>query len=339
MSSDPGAARPPAPRRPGDDAPAVSVVVPTVDREQLLARAVASVARQDYPGPVEIVVVRDGGPRPQAAQAELEQALTAHSMLAGVRLRWVANTRSTGLPGARNSGILAASGELVAFCDDDDEWLPGKLAAQVPLLLREPGASLVATGIEVVTRTVGTGRDGETLSRRLGPLRPTTLADLLAGRIMELHPSSFVLRRADLLGPIGLVDEDLPGGYGEDYDLLLRAAAVGPVLSVPRALTRIHWHGSSYYFSRWQMIHQALDALLAKHPQFDDVPRGKARIRGQQAVALAAMGRRGDAVRTAAEVARLHRGEPRAYVAVMIASGLVSVEKVQTYLHARGRGL
>lgn len=319
----------PSPRQAGDDAPAVSVIIPTVDREKLLLRAVRSVAGQDYLGPIEIIVVRDGSPSADAT-AELEQTMAAE-LRAGVTLRQVPNTRSKGLPGARNSGILAASTDFVAFCDDDDEWLPDKLSAQVPLLVRTPSASMIATGVSVVTHGIATHRPG--------PLRPTTLEDLVTRRIMELHPSTFLIRRDDLTGAIGLVDEDLPGGYAEDYDLLLRAAAVGPVLSVPRPLVRVHWHGSSYYFSKWQMIHDSLEVLLDKHPQFASIPRGEARIRGQQAIALAAMGRRREALSTAFDTVRLHRREPRAYVAAVVASGVLSVEGIQRFLHRRGRGL
>ncbi|MFZ0160496.1 MAG: glycosyltransferase family 2 protein, partial [Kineosporiaceae bacterium] len=289
---------PPAPRSGADDAPGVSVIIPTVDRETLLLRAIHGVTAQDYLGRIEIVVVRDGTPSADATAA-LEQRM-AEELPSSVVLRQVPNTRSTGLPGARNSGVLAATHDLVAFCDDDDEWLPAKLSTQVPMITRTPSASMVATGVAVVTHGVETARPG--------PLRPTTLEDLLTRRIMELHPSTFLIRRADLLGAIGLVDEDLPGGYAEDYDLLLRAAAVGPVLSVPRPLVRVHWHGSSYYFSKWQMIYDSLDALLAKHPQFASVPRGRARIRGQQAIALAAMGRRREALGTALDTARLSHG-------------------------------
>ena len=269
----------------------VSVVIPTRDRDQLLARAVAAVAaqeqEQEQAGSLEVVVVRDGTPA-----AELAVDLPAH-----VTLRQVPNTRTPGLSGARNTGILAAAHELVAFCDDDDEWLPGKLTAQLALL-----------------------------------------ADLLDDRIMELHPSGFLLRRADLLGPIGLLDEELAGGYGEDYDLLLRAAANGPVIAVPEPLVRVHWHGGSYYFSRWQTIHEALEALLAKHP-FTESPRGTARIRGQQALALAATGRRGEAVRTAGRALRLVPTEKRAYLAVAVAGGVLDADRLQRWLHRRGRGL
>jgi glycosyltransferase involved in cell wall biosynthesis len=319
----------PAQRRAPQDPPAVSVVVPTVDRERLLLRAVRSIAAQEYSGAIEIVVVRDGTPSAEAA-AVLERTLD-DELRAGVDLRQIPNTRSKGLPGARNSGILAASHDLVAFCDDDDEWLPDKLHAQVPVLTRSCSASMVATGITVVTHGVENPRPG--------PLRPTTLEDLLDRRIMELHPSTFLFRRADLIDRVGLVDEDLPGGYGEDYDLLLRAAALGPVLSVPRPLVRVHWHGSSYYFSKWQLIHDSLDALLAKHPQFGQAPRGRARIRGQQAIALAAMGRRREAMRAAVHTLRLHPGEPRGVVAAIVASGVVGADRVQRYLHRHGRGL
>jgi GT2 family glycosyltransferase len=299
----------------------VTVVIPTRDRDHLLVRAVAGIAAQDHPGAVEVLVVRDGTPVTDLA-VDLPARMT---------LRQITNTRSSGLAGTRNTGILAAGHALVAFCDDDDEWLPGKLSAQVPLLERNPSASVVATGICVV-------HDGIELARP-GPLQPVHLEDLLARRIMELHPSSFLLRRADLLGPIGLVDEDLPGGYAEDYDLLLRAAAVGPVLSVPQPLTRVHWHGSSFYFSRWQTIHASLDALLAKHPQFAEVPRGLARVRGQQAIALAAMGHRREALQTALVTLRLSRREPRGYLAALAAARLLSIDRLQARLHRRGRGL
>ncbi len=317
--------------------PAVSVIVPTVDREVLLRRAVTSVIAQDYTGEIEVIVVRDGGPEPEQAQLRLAQSLRRELTATDgrVRLRWVANTRSKGLPGARNSGILTAGHELVAFCDDDDEWRPGKLSAQVPVLQRERGASLVASGLVVLTDTAG----GVQENLRPGPLRPVNLGDLLADRIMELHPSSFLLHRADLLGPIGLIDEDLPGGYAEDYDLLLRAAAIGPVISVPRPLVAVHWHGSSYYFSKWQMINAALERLLDKHPQFRAVPRGEARIRGQQAVALVAMGRRRDGLLMAVRALRLHPGEKRAYLAAAVATGLIDMDRVQNFLHSRGRGL
>ena len=80
--------------------------------------------RQDYPGELEVVVVFDH----TTPDLSLEQAGP------GRRVRVIANARQRGLAGNRNTGILATSSDLVAFLDDDDTWLPGKLTRQVSAL-------------------------------------------------------------------------------------------------------------------------------------------------------------------------------------------------------------
>ncbi|GAA3112086.1 hypothetical protein GCM10020001_033550 [Nonomuraea salmonea] len=72
--------------------------------------------------------------------------LQAGRSLRGLPSRVLGNRRTSGLPGARNTGIDACETELVAFCDDDDVWRPGKLAAQVEALTRAGGASSRAAG-------------------------------------------------------------------------------------------------------------------------------------------------------------------------------------------------
>lgn len=104
----------------------VSVVIPTRNRPELVLRAVESVAAQSY-GNLEIIVVIDG---PDTAT---ESALASFG---DPRLRVLALPESRGGSDARNAGIAASKGEWVAFLDDDDEWLPEKLARQ----LRHPAA-------------------------------------------------------------------------------------------------------------------------------------------------------------------------------------------------------
>ena len=58
--------------------------------------------------------------------------------------------------------------------------------------------------------------------------------DLLRSRVFAAHPSTLLVRRHAMLAKIGLVDEEIPGSYGEDYDWLLRAARSAPVASSPR---------------------------------------------------------------------------------------------------------
>jgi glycosyltransferase involved in cell wall biosynthesis len=297
------------------------VVVPTRDRPELLRRAVAAVLGQTYRGRVECVVVFD----------QSEPELPWPELPPGRRLVLVRNERTPGLAGARNSGILAATGELVAFCDDDDEWLPEKLARQVARLLATPTAAVSTTGILV--------RYKDRTTTRLAPTVLVTHGQLLRSRLTELHPSTVLARRRPLLDDIGLVDEDIPGSYAEDYEWLLRASRHGPVLAVPEPLAVIHWHQSSFFADRWRTIISALTYLVDKHQDLKAEPSGLARIYGQIAFAHAALGERRPARRWARRTLSLSRRERRAYLAIAISLGLVSAKNVVRMAHVAGKGI
>lgn len=317
---------PVAPPHPDPAAPSVTVVIATRDRPVLLRRAVESVLAQRYPGAVEVIAVFDQS----APEADL--ASDGAGPEGGARrVRVLANERTPGLAGARNTGITAATGELVAFCDDDDLWLPGKLAAQVERLAAEPELELVTTGVLVEAR----GK----VSTRVLDRTHITHDELLRSRVSEAHPSTYLFRRAALADGIGLVDESLPGSYAEDYDVLLRAARRHPVGVVPLPLAKVFWHRSSFFAERWQTIVDALDHILASHPELADEPRGLARIEGQQAFARASMRDRRGAWRTARRALAHNRREPRAWLALAVASGAVRSEWVLRALQATGRGI
>ncbi|MGM1017101.1 MAG: glycosyltransferase family 2 protein [Actinomycetota bacterium] len=299
--------------------PIVSVVMATRDRPQLLRRAVASVFAQEEIQPIEVVLVYDG--------TEIDELTDLprgpHT------LRAVNNARTPGLAGARNTGIMEATAPLIAFCDDDDEWKPGKLRAQLPLF-EDPEVVLTATGIEIHSA-------GGTHERQ-SPAS-VELDDLLRSRITELHPSSFVTRADALRGALGLVDEELPASYGEDYDVLLRAAKVGRIAAIPDALTIIHWDRTSYFSEKWQGIVDGLSYLLAKHPEFTRSGEGQARIEGQIAFAHGALGDRPQARAWARRAIGHDVRQPRAYMAMLVGMGLVSGERVVAALNKRGRGM
>ncbi len=104
-----------------DSSPLVSVIIPTLHRPTLLLRALVSVFRQTWQE-LEVIVVVDG-PDP-ATVAALET-------IDDPRLRVIVNRRSLTAAGARNLGMDQAKGDWIAFLDDDDEWLPEKLAKQL----------------------------------------------------------------------------------------------------------------------------------------------------------------------------------------------------------------
>jgi glycosyltransferase involved in cell wall biosynthesis len=301
--------------------PPVSVVVPTRDRPELLRRAVAAILGQTYQGTVECVVVFD----------QSEPSLSWGDPGPARRLVLVRNRRTPGLAGARNTGALAATGELVAFCDDDDEWLPDKLERQVAELAARPDAAVATTGIVV--------RYGDRSTTRLAPTGEVTHAQLLRSRLTELHPSTVLVRRARLLDGIGLVDERIPGSYAEDYEWLLRAARLGPVLAVQAPLVVVHWHQSSFFADRWRMIIAALTYLVDKHRELQQEPTGLARIYGQIAFAHAALGERGAARRWARRTLSLDRRERRAYLALAVSLRLVKARTLVRLAHAAGKGI
>ncbi len=302
------------------DTPAVSVVIATRDRPQLLAKAVAAVLAQDYTGPVQCVVVFD--------QAEPDTALARTD--SGRSVVVVANDRTPGLAGARNSGASAATGELLAFCDDDDEWLPSKLRLQADRL-RETGADVVVAGIHV-------DYGDKTITRVPAP-DDVTLAQLLRRRVMEAHPSTVVVRREAFFDKIGLVDEEIPGSFGEDYDWMLRAAAAGPIAVVAEPLVRVLWGQTSHFNRKWRTISDALQYLLRKHPGFADDPRGLARVQGQIAFAHAALGERREARTWALRTLRGSWRERRAYLALAVSFRLLTADRILRLAHNSGRGI
>jgi glycosyltransferase involved in cell wall biosynthesis len=309
------------------DLPGVDVIIPTMNRPELLGRAIAGALDQDYGGPVHVLVVYDG----TEPDLSLERSAEASPGAGARSVTVLSNQRKPGLAGGRNTGIDAATAELVAFCDDDDRWLPGKLTAQVAALAAAPDAALVSCGIRI-------NYGDHSTDRTLGDRR-VTLHDLLADRLTELHPSTFLMRRDVLLGRVGLVEEDLPGSYAEDYELLLRVAKVAPVATTAVIGVEVLWGSQSYFDSRWAMIVQALTWLLDRYPEFATVPVGEARIDGQIAFASAAMGARSQGLRWATRALRRNPAEKRAYLAAAVAVGVVSPDRITRWLHARGRGI
>ncbi|MBK9990471.1 MAG: glycosyltransferase family 2 protein [Verrucomicrobia bacterium] len=123
--------------------PAVSVILPTCDRSELWPRALASVLRQSWTD-LEVVLIDSNRQTPPIA-AKPEWA----TLLSDPRVVVVALPHAPCAAGARNLGLKAAKGEWITYLDDDDEYEPGKVAAQLSLA-RDTGAPLVLCGYTVV---------------------------------------------------------------------------------------------------------------------------------------------------------------------------------------------
>ena len=154
-----------------ESAPRVSVLIPTRGRPALLVETLASITAQDYAGPLEIIVVHD--------REECDPTLARLSR-PNREIVSTVNTRTGGLCGARNTGVLASRGAFVASCDDDDLWYPGKVRLQVERHTRDAfahehsrqvlAAAPVAADDHELLGVDRFARDGRNLQRLLQPL-------------------------------------------------------------------------------------------------------------------------------------------------------------------------
>lgn len=209
-----------------ESAPLVSIIVPTYRRPRFLARALASVYAQSYPH-WELIVVDDNPPE-SAARRDTEALMAGHS-----RARYLKHPHNRGGSAARNTGISAARGAYLAFLDDDDAWLPDKLARQVAILAQAaPEVALVYTGIRQLDPEGHC--KGETRPNLAGNL----LVPLMRGNL--IGTTSSVLCRRAALAAIGGFDEQLAAS--QDYDLFFRLAQHYQFAVIPEPLTLSYQH-------------------------------------------------------------------------------------------------
>lgn len=223
--------------------PTVDVIVATNRLSPFLDEAVRSVAAQTWPH-WRLLVVDDGSPEPAA----LDRAV------AGVERARVLHREHAGVSAARNAGLAATTGDLVAFLDDDDVWEPTRLAAQVAALRHRPeavGAFCAGTYVDEDGRPRGTGWTA-------APAAPERFLDgsLPAPRIVTLLVTRTVCRA------VGGFDESL--WLAEDNDFVLRVLQEGPLACVPEALVRYRRHPGNASQVRITEGRWATDRLLAK---------------------------------------------------------------------------
>ena len=208
--------------------PAVSVVVPTHDRELFLRQTLRSVLRQRDVD-LELVVVDDGSPAGQVPAVVAD--------LGDDRVRVLRNDVAGGVSAARNLGVAAARSRWLAFCDDDDVWAADKLRAQ-----------LAAAGDGwpgwVYTGAVNVNEAGRVVGGR-PPLPPEEVAALLPRRNAVPGGGSAVLVDRALLDRAGPFDTGLHNT--EDWDLWVRLSRLETPRWVPAPLVgyRVHGGGSS----------------------------------------------------------------------------------------------
>jgi glycosyltransferase involved in cell wall biosynthesis len=206
--------------------PLISTVIPTYNYDRFVTAAVESALSQTYPEH-EVIVVDDG------STDNTRDRLAAYEG----RIRYIYQ-ENRGLSSARNTGIRAARGELVAFLDSDDLWHPEKLALQVRHLEEHPELALLAADHRVIVGSdVGPVDWPLVDGSQPIPARTISFDELVIGS--RFGPCG-VLARRWCFDEVGMFDEGLRSA--EDLDMWIRIASRFPVamLEIPLWLYRIH---------------------------------------------------------------------------------------------------
>jgi len=276
----------------------VTAAITTYNRALYLPAAIESVLAQTHP-PAEVLVVDDGStddtPRIAASY--------------GNRLRYI-RRENGGRAAARNTAVLAARGEFLAFCDSDDAWLPDRLERQLAVFRSNPTLGMIHGQVALVDADGTPLPERTTAHRRLfSAAHPATYA----GYALECRClSSTILVRRAVFERIGLYDETLPT---EDYDLYLRLLLEYDVLFLdwpPLARYRVHADQVPDVQLGMGQIRTAEKhlALLAARNDVSDARRARRNLYLMIARSWRALGERRKARRAALHALRL--GAPQA---------------------------
>lgn len=219
--------------------PAVSIIIPAFNAAGFIADALDSVLAQDF-ADYEIVVINDGSPD----TPDFERALAPFSD----RIVYI-RQENRGISGARNTGIRAARGQLIALLDADDVWAPNYLSVQIAMLRADPTIDVLYPNALFFGDGPEVGRDFMSVCPSEGDV---TFESLLWQRC---HVMVSVTVRREALERAGLFDEDLRSC--EDFDLWLRMVRNG---------SRISYHREKLVYYRRRMGSLSSDPIwLLEH--------------------------------------------------------------------------
>ena len=216
--------------------PLISVIIPTYNRAKIICETIDNVFRQTYTN-IELIVIDDGS---------TDDTLTRLRSY-GNRVRVIAQANA-GPAAARNRGIEASQGQIIAFQDSDDLWKPMKLERQARILEQLDGSipcCLCNADFGSMNGKQRTSFDVSSIDTPHVEGLWLNVTEVLATRFVLFNQTVAIRREA--IEKVGIFDESLR--YLEDYDLPLRLAAEGPWAYIREPLV-IYREGAANSFSQ-----------------------------------------------------------------------------------------
>ena len=235
--------------------PSISIILPTYNRCDLLSRSIASVLNQSYPD-FELIIIDD---------ASTDDTWTFLGDIKDPRIVLHRQEVNRGQSVARNIGIGIARGDLIAFQDSDDEWLPDKLSQQVDVISSEPKTVMVYGDLLRVPKQ--------------GAPFVITSPTLVKGRLFDERKSGYAsygigvqtcLFRTGVLRKLGGFDEQLR--CFEDLELFLRITRSHATRKLTGPVARYHETGgvcatpTTHYAARKTLLRRYWPWALAQKP-------------------------------------------------------------------------
>lgn len=216
--------------------PLVTALIDTYNYGHFIEEAVESALAQDFPREqLEILVVDDGSTDDTAGRLKKY----------GSHIRYFRKANG-GQASAFNFGLRLARGDIIAFLDADDYWLPGKLRRIVEEFERQPEAGMVYHAIREYHMQKGVFVDAKL--PLLSGFLPGSMPRLLS---YILYPTSFLAFRRRLLGPVLPIPEELV--IQADSHLSGLIIFLAPIVAIPDQLAVYRIHGQNLYYAQGKM--------------------------------------------------------------------------------------
>jgi len=230
--------------------PKVSIVIPAYNAMNYLPDTVDNLLKQTYDY-FEVIIVNDG------SSDNIEKWF---SQIQDERIKLISQ-QNQGAGIARNTGIVNAKGEYIAFLDTDDIWEPTKLEKQVNVLEENPQVGLVYTWVEYVNET------GQSTGRILKHQTEGNVWEkLIECNLIEC--GSVAMIRRSCFDDVGIFDKSL-SSFVEDWDMWLRIASRFSFKVVKEVLVYYRQHSNSGS-KNWQAMEENYKIVIDK--AFNDAP-------------------------------------------------------------------
>lgn len=230
----------------------VSVIIPTYNRGNLIARALDSVLAQTFKD-FDVTIIDDG------STDNTKEVIKPYEG----KVNYIYQ-KNGGISAARNRGIAESTGQYIAFLDSDDYWAPQKLEVQSKVLDDHPKVGIVYGRMPIVNE------HGDVLGMKPNGVSGKNFQELL--RVWGDLPTSSVMTRRECFERVGVFDNNLPPM--EDIDMWLRIAHAYDLHEVEGQVLAYYWRHDHQITQDTIKVYSGLVKIHAKILKtFDDIPR------------------------------------------------------------------